>query len=137
MRDQSGTMTVGAIAERLVALCRDGDFSGAYDELFSEDARAVEMPGGVPSVDGHTQGLQAMRAKSAAWMAHVRQWNGMWVGAPTIAGNWFCVPMSIDVTHDDGKRMQVSELCLYLVRHGTIVAEQVVYGDRSTQREEG
>ena len=31
------------IAKRLVALCREGKFSQAQDELYADDARSVEM----------------------------------------------------------------------------------------------
>ena len=48
-------------------------------------------------------------------------------GYASVAGNWFTVPMSMDVTMKGHPRMQMDEMCLYQVRGGKIVREQFFY----------
>lgn len=119
-------MDTRTIASRLVALCREGRFEAAYDELFAEDARNVEMPAVGDGPLGDASGLAAIRRKAAAWRDGVEV-HGLRVGDPCVAGNWFCVPMSLDVTYAGRPRTQVDELCVYQVRDGKIVLEQFFY----------
>ena len=91
-------MDTRQIAERLVALCREGKYDQVYDELFAEDAENIEMPAMADGPLGNAKGLDAMRAKSKAWMEAVEEMHGGSVGEPSVSGNWFSVPMSLDVT---------------------------------------
>ena len=120
-------MDTRQIAERLVALCREGKYDQVYDELFADDAENIEMPAMADGPLGNAKGLDAMRAKSKAWMDAVEEVHGGGVGEPTVAGNWFAVPMSLDVTMKGQGRMQMEEMCLYQVRDGRIVREQFFY----------
>ena len=61
-------------------------------------------------------------------MEAVEEMHGGSVGEPSVAGNWFTVPMSMDVTMKGQPRMQMDEMCLYQVRDGRIVREQFFYG---------
>ena len=98
------------IANRLVELCREGKYEQCYDELFAADAQNIEMPAMAEGPLGNASGLAAIRA-----------------GEPSVAGNWFTVPMSMDVTMKGQPRMQMDEMCLYQVRDGKIVREQFFY----------
>ncbi len=120
-------MDIQQIAHRLVALCRAGEFDQVYDELFAEDAQNIEMPAFAEGPLGNAQGLDAMRRKSAAWMEGVEEMHGGSVGEPIVAGNWFAVPMMMDVTFKGRGRMAMEELCVYQVNDGKIVREQFFY----------
>ena len=120
-------MDTRQIAERLVALCREGKYDQVYDELFAQDAENIEMPAMADGPLGNAKGLDAMRAKSKAWMEAVEEMHGGSVGEPSVSGNWFSVPMSLDVTMKGQPRMQMEEMCLYQVRDGRIVREQFFY----------
>jgi ketosteroid isomerase-like protein len=120
-------MDTRQIAERLVALCREGKYDQVYDELFAQDAENIEMPAMADGPLGNAKGLDAMRAKSKAWMEAVEEMHGGSVGEPSVSGNWFSVPMSLDVTMKGQPRMQMEEMCLYQVRDGKIVREQFFY----------
>ena len=120
-------MDTRQIAERLVALCREGKYDQVYDELFADDAENIEMPAMADGPLGNAKGLDAMRAKSRAWMEAVEEMHGGSVGEPSVSGNWFSVPMSLDVTMKGQPRMQMEEMCLYQVRDGKIVREQFFY----------
>lgn len=120
-------MNTQQIAERLVALCREGQYEQVYDELFADDAENIEMPAMASGPLGNAKGLDAIRAKGKAWGEAVEQVHGGSVGEPSVSGNWFSVPMSLDVTMKGQGRMQMEEMCLYQVRDGKIVREQFFY----------
>lgn len=120
-------MNTQQIAERLVALCREGQYEQVYDELFADDAENIEMPAMANGPLGNAKGLDAIRAKGKAWGEAVEQVHGGSVGEPSVSGNWFSVPMSLDVTMKGRGRMQMEEMCLYQVRDGKIVREQFFY----------
>lgn len=120
-------MSTQQIAERLVALCREGRYEQVYDELFAGDAENVEMPAMANGPLGNAKGLDAIRAKGKAWGEAVEQMHGGSIGEPSVSGNWFSVPMSMDVTMKGQGRMQMEEMCLYQVRDGKIVREQFFY----------
>ena len=115
------------IANRLVELCREGKYEQCYDELFAADAQNIEMPAMAEGPLGNASGLAAIRAKGQAWMEAVEEMHGGSVREPSVAGNWFTVPMSMDVTMKGQPRMQMDEMCLYPVRDGRIVREQFFY----------
>lgn len=120
-------MTTQDIADRLVALCREGKYDEAYDELFADDAENIEMPAMADGPLGNAKGMAAMKKKSAAWFEGVEQIHGGSVGDPVVSGNWFAVPMSMDITFKGRGRMAMEELCVYQVRDGRIVREQFFY----------
>lgn len=120
-------MKTQEIADRLVELCREGRFDQAYDELFADDAENIEMPAMADGPLGNASGMAAMKKKSAAWFEGVEEMHGGSVGEPIVAGNWFALPMSMDVTFKGRGRMAMDELCVYQVRDGRIVREQFFY----------
>lgn len=120
-------MTTQDIASRLVALCREGKYDEAYDELFADDAENIEMPAMADGPLGNAKGMAAMKRKSAAWFEGVEEIHGGSVGDPVVSGNWFAVPMSMDITFKGRGRMAMDELCVYQVRDGKIVREQFFY----------
>jgi hypothetical protein len=120
-------MTTQQIANRLVALCREGKYDQCYDELFADDAENVEMPAMAEGPLGNAKGMDAMKKKSAAWSAGVEEIHSSSVGEPVVSGNWFAVPMSMDLTMKGRGRMAMEELCMYQVRDGKIVREQFFY----------
>lgn len=120
-------MNTQQIADRLVALCREGKYDQCYDELFAQDAENIEMPAMADGPLGNAKGLDAIRAKAQAWSDGVEQIHGGSVGDPQVSGNWFSVPMSMDLTFKGRGRMAMDELCVYQVREGRIVREQFFY----------
>lgn len=120
-------MDTREIADRLVELCRAGRFDQAYDELFAADAENIEMPGMAEGPLGNASGLDAIRRKGEAWAAGIEEMHGSHVGDPIVAGSWFAVPMSMDVTFEGRGRIAMEELCVYHVRDGRIVREQFFY----------
>lgn len=116
-------MQIQEIANRLVELCRSGQHDKAYTELFSQDAVAIEAQGEVKE----TKGLDALIAKAAGFQEMIEEYHGGSVSDPVIAGNFFSLSMSLDVTYKGQGRSNMEEICLYEVKDGKIVKEQFFY----------
>jgi ketosteroid isomerase-like protein len=116
-------MTTQEIANRLVELCRKGDFEKAQKDLFSEDAVSIE-PYATPAFEKETKGKEAIKEKGEKWNAMVKEVNELTVSDPLIATNSFCCTMKMDVTMKEGGPMDMTELCVYEVKDGEIVSEQ-------------
>jgi hypothetical protein len=115
------------IANRLVELLRAGQFDEAQEKLFADDAQNIEMPEMSDGPLGNANGLEAMRRKSAVWNAGLEQVHSMKISDPLVAGNWFALTMSMDLTLKDRGRTAMDEVCVYQVRNGRIVREQFFY----------
>ncbi|NNF01824.1 MAG: nuclear transport factor 2 family protein [Bacteroidia bacterium] len=112
------------VAQRLCELCRQGQWGQAQNELFDENAVSIEMEGTpAPKV----QGMPAIKAKAEQWDQMVEEVHGGSVGEPIVAGNFFTVPMSMDVTYKERGRHKMEELAVYEVKNGKIVKEQFFY----------
>lgn len=120
-------MDTRQIADRLVELCRQGKYEQCYEELFAEDTENIEMPAMAGGPLGNAKGMDAIRAKARAWADGVEEIHSQDVGDAQVAGNWFSVPMSMDLTFKGRGRMAMDELCVYQVKDGKIVREQFFY----------
>lgn len=120
-------MNTRDIANRLVALCRAGQYEEAQDELYGDDAVSIEMPGLPAGALGNVKGLAAIKEKSRKWGENISQMHSGTVSEPLVAGNFFTVVMGIDATYKDRGRMAMEEVCVYGVRDGKIRSEQFFY----------
>ena len=112
------------VANRLVELCRQGNFEGAQKELFADDAVSIE-PHGTDDFQKETKGLDAILEKGKKWGEMVEEAHGMEVSDPLMADSSFAVTMRMDVTMKGRGRMQMEEVCVYEVnKNGKIASEQ-------------
>ena len=111
------------VANRLVELCRQGNFEAAQKELFADDAVSIE-PHGTEMFEKEIKGLDAIIEKGKKWGEMVQEAHGMEVSEPLLADSSFAVTMNMDVTMKGGQRMSMTELCIYHVKDGKIVSEQ-------------
>lgn len=119
-------MSINEIANRYVALCKEGRFHACLDELFAEDAVSVEALS-PPGVDPVATGLAAIRGKGEWWAANHEVHNGEVFG-PYPNGNRFAVRFLFDITHKPtGKRVNMDEVGLFTVENGKIVREEFFY----------
>jgi hypothetical protein len=123
MSTSTTTMSTVEIANRLVELCRKGEFETAQKELFSDEAVSIE-PHGTAEFEKETHGLDGILEKGKKWGEMVEEAHGMDVSAPLLADSSFAVTMMMDVTMKGGQRMKMTELCIYHVKDGKIVSEQ-------------
>ncbi len=118
-------MTTQQVADRLVELCRSGQFDQCYHELFAPDAEAHEMPG-FP-MNAHTKGVEALLEKSAAFAEQTVEVHGLTVSDPLVQGETFAIGMMIDRTDKQRGRSKDQEICAYVVKDGKITSEHFIY----------
>jgi len=116
-------MTTQKVADRLVELCRQGQFETAQNELLSADARNIEPEGNTNSV----QGRENIIAKGRQWKDSISEIHGMEISNPIISGDRFAVAMNMDLTYKNGQRAPMNELGIYEVKDGKIVSERFIY----------
>ena len=116
-------MTTEEIAQRLVALCRQGNVETAQRELYATDAISLE-PYGTAAFAKETKGLNAIIEKGHKFTSMIEQVHSISVSDPLVAGNSFACAMQLDVTIKGHGRMSLNELCIYEVRDGKIISEQ-------------
>lgn len=120
-------MNTQQVANRLIELCRRGEFSRAQDELYAQDVVSIEAEG-VPGGElGNARGLDAIREKGRAFEQTYQQIHAVTVSDPVVAGEFFSLAMGLDATWKQGGRYAMEEICVYRVRNGKIVLEQFFY----------
>lgn len=120
-------MTTQDVANRLVELCRQGQFDQAQIELYAKDAVSLE-PEGAPSGSlGSVRGFDAIREKAKAFDQTYEQIHSVKVSDPLVAGEYFSIVMGMDATWKQGGRYAMEEICVYRVKDGKIVLEQFFY----------
>jgi ketosteroid isomerase-like protein len=119
----TATMTTKDIAKKLKKLCEQGKFEDAQKELFAKDAVSIE-PMASEAFAKEVHGLDAIIKKGEKWQEMVSKNHSLEVSEPVVAGNTFALTMRMDVTMKDGKRMDMTELCVYHVKDGKIISEQ-------------
>ncbi len=120
-------MNTQQVADRLVELCRKGDYDKAQQELYANDAVSIEPDGLPPGALGNARGMDEIRKKGAQFQEMIEAVHDNRVGDPVVAGNWFSVPMGMDVTMKGRGRMDMNEIAVYQVRDGKVVHEQFFY----------
>lgn len=117
-------MTVKQIANRLVELCRKGEYETVYQELYSPDIVSAEPPGAQMQI---VKGFPGLKMKGAAWNEGIEEMYGSAVGDPIIADDHFAITMSMDYKAKGGPRINHSEICVYRVEEGKITREEFFY----------
>jgi hypothetical protein len=115
-------MTINEIANRLVILCRQGQYETAQKELFGKDAISVE-PYATPDFEKETKGLDAILEKGHKFESMVQETHKVEVSEPLIAGSSFCCTLRMEVTMKERGHMDMTELCVYEVKDGKIIRE--------------
>jgi ketosteroid isomerase-like protein len=115
-------MTTAQIANRLVELCRQGQWGTAQKELFANDVVSIE-PYATPDFEKETKGLDAVLKKGEKFDAMVETTHQLEVSDPIVAGNSFACTLRMDVTMKGKGRMDMTELCIYQVKDGKVVSE--------------
>jgi len=120
-------MNTQQVANRLVELCRRGEFLKAQDELYANDAVSLEPEGAPAGAMGNAKGLDAIREKGKAFDQTYETIHSITVSEPLIAGEYFSIMMGLDATWKQGGRYAMEEICVYRVRNGKVVLEQFFY----------
>lgn len=116
--------TTHHVANRLVELCREGKYSEARQELYSEEIESIE-PAYSPAP--YLKGMEAVEAKGKQFQESIQEVHANEIGEPIVTGNHFAVPMMMDLTMKDGNRMNMSEIAVYEVKEGKVTKEQFFF----------
>ena len=118
-------MTTQEVANKLVELCRVGNYEQAIKELYSPNIVSVE-PEGVP--DRIASGLAAIIQKGKNFDAKVERFNSSVITDPIIADNIFSCAMLMNVNFKGVPvPVDLNEICVYTVAGGKIVKEEFFY----------
>jgi len=119
------------VANRLSELCNTGKHHEAMLELYADDARhvdAFEMPGS--PFKRIMEGKPLLLQMSEMW-ANMNEIHDSSCGKPLINGDQFICEMMIDITAREGpmqgRRLKMSEQCLYTVKNGKIAEAKFFY----------
>lgn len=118
-----GCMKTDEIAQRLVALCREGKYEAAQQELYANDVVSIE-PHATPIFAKETRGLPAILEKGRKFVAMIEKLHANKVSEPLVVGSAFACTMTIDATMKGQGRMTMTELCVYEVKNAKITSEQ-------------
>lgn len=116
------------VGQKLVAMCKQGDFLGPYKTLYSPEAVSVEGMD-TEEMPAASEGMQAIMGKASWWEenheVHSAEVTGPFVG---LKPDQFVVKFDIDVTNKpSGQRSQMSEVGLYTVKDGKVLREEFLY----------
>ena len=118
-------MTTQEIADRLVALCREGKYDQVYQELYSEDAWSIE-PEGNPF--GTSKGMEAMKEKGKQWNEMVETFHSGSLSDPVVAADHFSIAWFSKITmKGQTEPVDMDEIAVYRVADGKVVSEQFFY----------
>jgi ketosteroid isomerase-like protein len=117
-------MNTQQIAEKLVSLCREGKNVDAINELYADNIVSVEPKG---ARFEHTEGKEAVLAKTANWNSMVQEIHSSAVSDAIVMGNFFTVSIDMNITYKEYGRMLMQELAVYEVNDGKVIFEQFFY----------
>ncbi len=117
-------MSTKEVADKLVAMCREGKFADVYKEMFADDAVAIE-PDVSPAP--RTEGKKALLQKAAQFNDMVEEMHAFSVSDPIVADSYFACTMLLDATMKGQGRQKMEEVCVYGVKDGKVVSEQFFY----------
>ncbi|MEL7238804.1 MAG: nuclear transport factor 2 family protein [Planctomycetota bacterium] len=122
-------MTTQEIGNRLVELCRTGDFMTALTELYADDASQIEPMAMGPN-GRETKGKDAL-IKMHEEFGKSTEVHGVEVSDAWPHEDKFICTMKMDNTPSEGpmagKRHTVEEACLYTVADGKITKVEFFY----------
>ncbi len=117
-------MTTKEVANRLVALCRQGNIMDAQKELYgvgNRKYRAAHAPA------KSAKGIDAVTKKGMAFADMIEARHGGSVSEPIVEGGHFTIGWQMDVTMKGMGRVNLEEICVYKVKDGKIVREEFFY----------
>jgi len=117
-------MTTLEVATRLVDMCRQGQILEAQQELYAQNIISKE-PVGAPMPT--TEGLENVLAKGKHFASMIEERHGGSISDPLVAGSYFSIEWTMDVTMTGMGRSSISEICVYKVVDGKIVSEEFFY----------
>jgi hypothetical protein len=118
-------MTTLEVANKLVAYMRTGQMLEAQEGLYADDIICIEPEGAM--APHTTKGKNAVAEKGKQFASMIEERHGGSCSDPAVAGRYFTIVMTLDVTIKGMGRQLIEEVCVYEVKDGKIVFEQFFY----------
>jgi hypothetical protein len=116
-------MNTEEVANKLVELCRKGEFRQAMESLYAKDIVSVEAHE-MENMPAEMRGIDQVRGKTDWWEKNMEVHSAK-IGGPFVARDTFVVQFDIDATDKSSKeRMQMSEVGIYTVKDGKVAREE-------------
>ena len=121
-------MTTQQVASRYCELAKQNKWPEILDELCSHDLVNKE-PEHVAArgIQAITKGLSEVKAKGEANRAKIEAIHSQQCSEPLVAGNFFTVVLSRDITFKGMPRMSKEEIAIFELKEGKIIGEQFFY----------
>ena len=120
-------MSTQEVANRFYMLSQENKFGEIQQELYADNAVSIEPPHAAAQGLTNATGLEAIRQKGEAFNNMIEEMHSAYSGEPIVAGNFFAVPMGMDVTMKGAGRISFDEIAVYEVKNGKIVKEQFFF----------
>jgi hypothetical protein len=114
-------MTTQEIANRLIKLCRNGEFVKAEEELYGPDIIHVEANG------KEFKGFENVLLKEKEFMEKLKASPLVKISEPLVAGDYFTIRMYMEFNHKELGSKTVDEIIIYKVQNGKIVFLKCYY----------
>jgi len=125
---KQSTMSTMEVANRYCELAKQNNWTQILDELCSENLVNKEPDHAAGrGIQPITQGLEHVKAKGAGNRAKIEAVHSQQCSAPLVAGNFFTVTLTRDVTYFGRPRMNLEEIAVFEVHEGRILSEQFFY----------
>jgi hypothetical protein len=121
-------MTTQEIASRYTQLANQSKWEQILEELHADNMVCREPEHAAQrGVQVLTEGKEAMKAKSARNRTMIQEIHSQTCSDPVVAGNFFTVALTRDVTFVNRPRVQLEEIGLFQVKDGRIISEEFFY----------
>ncbi len=118
-------MTTQEVANKYCELAKQNKWPEILDELCDQDLVNKEPEHVITrGIQPTTKGLQEIKAKGIANREKIEAIHSQHCSAPLVAGNFFTVTLSRDITF---KRMTLDEIAVFELKEGKIISEQFFY----------
>ena len=121
-------MTTQEVADKYVILFRQGDSALIQREMYSNEVVCREPEHATAiGVATHTEGLEAVMAKSKAFAEKIEEVHSFYCSDPVVATGHFSVSMGRELTFKNGPRIKRDEIAVFGVKDDKIVSETFFY----------
>jgi hypothetical protein len=111
-------MTTKMVADRLIELCKAGEFVQAQQELYHTDIVRIEFDG------TRTTGAASMLEHEQRFLASLEKIHVIGYSEPLVAGKFFTVVLKMEIDMKQRGHIVLEEVCVYEVVDGKVVFEQ-------------
>jgi hypothetical protein len=118
-------LTTQEVAAKFIEMCRQDKFYEVQTQLYADNCVSIEANDFL--LPKNVEGLQEILKKSQLFESLVEKVHGRIISDPVIAGEYFTVSWSADMTFKERDRFTMDEICVYKVQEGKIVFEQFFY----------